>query len=233
MRIALLAALLVTALAPMGASADTRHLRVLFLGNSLTYTNDLPAMVSAIAAKTGRTQIEHDMFAPGGWALEDHWAAGTGRQMLADEAWDAVVLQQGPSSLPESGVNLTEWTKRWADEARAHGVRPALLTVWPEQARSYAFGAVISHHRTAARAAHTALFPAGVAWQSAFERAPKLRLYGPDGFHPSPLGTYLTAVVVYAGLTGELPRPLPRIPGVTFDAKTAGTLRAAAATVYR
>ena len=27
--------------------------------------------------------------------------------------------------------------------------------------------------------------------------------YGPDGFHPSELGTYLTALVVYEGLTGR------------------------------
>jgi hypothetical protein len=39
----------------------------------------------------------------------------------------------------------------------------------------------------------------------------RLPLYGPDVFHPSPLGTYLAAAVVYRGLRlkpARLPRPL-------------------------
>jgi hypothetical protein len=231
MRLALTAALLLVALAPVGAGAGAKTMRVLFLGNSLTAANDLPAMVSAIAAKRGRA-IEHQTFAPGGFALEDHWADGMSRPLLDAGGWDAVVLQQGPSSLPESGLNLTEWTRRWADDARAHGARPALLTVWPDTSRAAFFGAVVAHHRAAAKAAHAALFPAGEAWQAARRRTPRLRLYGPDGFHPSPLGSYLAAVVVYAGLTGELPRTLPQIDGVRFDAATGRLLRRAAAAAY-
>jgi hypothetical protein len=34
-------------------------------------------------------------------------------------------------------------------------------------------------------------------------------LYGPDGFHPSELGTYLTALVVYEGITGRDVTTLP------------------------
>ena len=49
------------------------------------------------------------------------------------------------------------------------------------------------------------LLPAGPAWLAAWRRSPKLRLYGPDGFHPSVLGTTLAALVVYARLTGTSP----------------------------
>jgi hypothetical protein len=35
-------------------------------------------------------------------------------------------------------------------------------------------------------------------------------LYGPDGFHPAPLGTYLAALVVYEGITGHDARLLPQ-----------------------
>ncbi|HEY3182659.1 MAG TPA: SGNH/GDSL hydrolase family protein [Gaiellaceae bacterium] len=180
-------------------------LRVLFLGNSLTATNDLPAAVAAIGRREGRT-IDARMVAPGGVNLEDHWTLTGARQALADGHWDAVVLQQGPSALPESQANLKEWGQRWADAIRAAGARPALLTVWPESYRkASAFGEVIRSYANAAAAAHAELFPAGVAWRTAWRRLPRLPLYGPDGFHPSPLGTYLAAVVVYGGLTGSLP----------------------------
>lgn len=44
--------------------------------------------------------------------------------------------------------------------------------------------------------------PAGQAWLNAWRESPALPLYGPDGFHPGPLGTYLAALVVFEGITG-------------------------------
>ena len=91
------------------------------------------------------------MVAPGGYALEDHWANGAALPALRGGRFDVVVLQQGPSSLPESRVNLIEWAKRWADEARAHDTRPAVLTVWPERERFSVFADVVRNYRDAAR----------------------------------------------------------------------------------
>src|SRR4051812_35246600 len=132
MRVACSVLLVFLVLGCGSAAADGRHLRVLLLGNSLTYTNDLPGMLEAFGAAAGTT-IETKTFAPGGYSLEDHWADGAARATLDEGGWDAVVMQQGPSSLPSSGQNLTEWSKRWAAEARAHGARPALWTVWPDR----------------------------------------------------------------------------------------------------
>jgi len=113
------------------------------------------------------------------------------------------------------------------------GVKYAAL-LWPESERSYAFPAVVRSYREAARAAHAELYPAGRAWQAAWRRNPRLPLYGADGFHPSQLGTYLTALVVLAGLTHEPPINRPfRInrPGfrLTVSAARAKLLRDAAA----
>jgi len=228
-----LAALLVVLLAAGGAGAQQRHLRVLFVGNSLTATNDLPATVAAIARAVGHTAIDVQTVAPGGYALEDHWADGSALAALRTGRFDVIVLQQGPSSLPESRVNLIAWTKRWADEARAHGTRPAVLTVWPERERFSVFADVVRNYRDAARAANALLLPAGQAWQNAFRRRPAIGLYGPDAFHPSRLGTYLAALVAYTGLTGELPRTLPAAGGIEPTGRTALALRAVTAELWR
>lgn len=225
-----LVALLVLAAWGGDAGAGSRHFHVLFIGNSLTATNDLPGMVTAIARGVGHATVDTRTVAPGGFALEDHWTMGAARDALDGGRWDVVVLQQGPSSLPESRANLIEWAKRWADAARAHGARPALLTVWPETARSSVFGDVVRNYHDAAVQAETASFPAGAAWRDALRRTPKPLLYGPDGFHPSRLGTYLAALVVYQGLTGELPRTLPGV--VPFSPATARVLHAAASSAY-
>ena len=75
MKIRLAAATAVALDALLGGSAEAQppsSLRVLFLGNSLTATNDLPAAVAHIASRAGR-RLEYRTVAPGGYALEDHW----------------------------------------------------------------------------------------------------------------------------------------------------------------
>jgi hypothetical protein len=227
-------ALVVAGWSGLRLESGPEPLRVLFVGNSLTAANDLPAFVATLARVRGQREIEYKTIAPGGTNLEDHWNAGEVPAELATGKWDVVVMQQGPSALPESQTNLIEWATRLADHARLYGVRPALLTVWPEHERRYATAAVIASYANAAKAAHAELYPAGVAWQAAWRRKPSLPLYGPDGFHPSALGTYLTALVVLAGLTGDEPSGKPfrlRRPGIklVISPARAKLLRAAVA----
>jgi hypothetical protein len=226
------AALLALAGSGAGAAEQPTALRVLFLGNSLTAANELPEMVVALGRARG-VSIEYGAFTPGGYSLEDHWAAGQGRALLASTAWDVVVLQQGPSALPASQVDLRRWATAWADEARARGAAAALYTVWPESYRQYALPTVIASYSDAAAAAGAVVLPAGAAWREAWRRNRKLPLYGPDGFHPSTTGTYLAALTIYAGLTGTSPVGLPRVVRtprvrVSLSAKTARTLQVSA-----
>ena len=211
-RLAIVVAVL--SLAGSGAQAGAANqpkLRVLFVGNSLTYVNDLPAVVAGLGKASRLPDVEYRMLAPGGWSIEDHWTIGDAPTVLASRPWDAVVLQQGPSALPESQVNLRTWAMRAADDARKHGVRPALYQVWPERSRFAVFPDVVASYRNAAIASRSELLPAGAAWRAAWRRDPKLQLYGSDGFHPSRLGTYLAALVIYAGLVKASPVGLPRV----------------------
>jgi hypothetical protein len=99
--------------------------RVLFIGNSLTAGNDLPQLVQAMAV-AGGVPMEIDSATTGGFSLEDHWSGGDARKKLAKSRWTLVVLQQGPSSLPDSQKNLREWACTWAAEVRQRGATPAL-----------------------------------------------------------------------------------------------------------
>jgi hypothetical protein len=183
-----------------GASASRpASLRVLFVGNSLTQTNDLPAQVARLAAASKRA-FAYRTVVFGGFNLEDQWNEGEARAALHTGDFDVVVVQQGPSALPQSQVDLAKWASIWADEARSSGTRLALWTVWPEAWRQGALTDVIASYRNAAVAAHADLYPAGEAWLYAWQCLPSLALYGPDGFHPSELGTYAAALVVYGGL---------------------------------
>ena len=53
-------------------SASASTLKVLFIGNSYTYVNDVPKLVESLAAADGNTVV-HEQHTEGGWTLEKHW----------------------------------------------------------------------------------------------------------------------------------------------------------------
>lgn len=218
------------ALLSCGASTEPADadISVLFLGNSLTYTNDLPAMVRAIGAADGVT-ISTKMMAHPNWGLQDHWEQGDAGKEVASGKWDVVVMQQGPSSLAESRVNLLTWATKFGTVATGHGTCPAMYMVWPDVSSKAAFSAVYAHYKEAADSIHGQFIPAGEAWLHAWDATPSLALYGGDGFHPSPLGTYLAALVVYGGVTGRSPAGnTASIAGVAISTTTRAEVQNAA-----
>lgn len=180
---------------------------VLFVGNSLTASNDLPRMVEQIAEAAGRTFAYRSVLR-GGTSLEDHWNLGIAQDILAAQA-DFVVMQQGPSSVGDNPAYLRTWTETLAPVIRQASGEPALLMVWPERTRLEAFDAVRDSYEGAADAVSGVFIPAGEAWRAIWARDADAPLYGPDGFHPSALGSFAAAVSVFAVLFEEDPRDLP------------------------
>jgi hypothetical protein len=185
------------------------ELRVLFIGNSLTYTNDLPAVIAALAEATKQKRLSYRSIALPDFSLEDHWRQGEARKAIAGGRWDVVVMQQGPSALPESRALLLEYVRLFTAEIHKSGARPALYMVWPSYSRFRDFDRVSESYRLAAEEVNGALFPAGEAWRAAWRRDEKLKLYSSDGLHPSPAGTYVIALVIYEQLFGQSPIGLP------------------------
>jgi hypothetical protein len=180
---------------------------VLFVGNSLTYTNDLPGMLVSLFDMGGAEDIVVGSETKPNYGLPDHWIDGA-RNRIADGAWDVVVLQQGPSAT-EGRPYLLEYSNLFAEDIRSIGATPALYMVWPSIQRFFDFDGVSDSYQTAAAQVNGLLFPVGEAWRIAWEADPDLALYGPDGFHPSVLGTYLAALVIYEQLSGLDPTDLP------------------------
>jgi hypothetical protein len=208
--------------------------RILFVGNSLTYTNGLPATVAAIAVTAGDT-LQVTMAAGPDLALIDHLNGATNAvQLLHDSAWDYVVLQQGPTST--TGIcrdSLILWTRMFDPKIRAAHGQPALFMTWPAIASGDVWTNARESFRLAAAAVGGVFLPAGEAWHIALGDHPGLPLYGPDGFHPSPMGSFLAALEIYERLSGRDVRTLPPqafADGVPFSmsADTVGFLQQAA-----
>jgi hypothetical protein len=213
------------------APAQNKTLRVLFIGNSLTYANELPAMVREIARAADGVRIDVFSVAKPDFGLPEHWQDGEASRAIAKGRWDVVVLQQGPSSQPDSRVILRDYVKRFDEQIRKVGARTALYSVWPSRARSRDFDGVSESYAIAARDVAALLMPAGEAWRAAWRQNPELPLYDRDGFHPSRLGSCLAALVIYktlAGLGGAESSTEDRgfPPCVPRDTKNAADVRA-------
>jgi hypothetical protein len=191
-----------------GQTSAPPVVHVLFIGNSLTAANELSAMVKAMAGAAD-VQVEFDACTPGGVSLEDHWNDNHCRKLLAKQKWDFVVLQQGPSSRPQSAANLKEWAERWSNAIRQAGARPALYMVWPYQDQKNGFEQVSRSYRAAAQAAGAIILPSGDAWREAIGSDSTIKLYDADHLHPTPCGTYLAALVICERLTGIRPDAVP------------------------
>lgn len=198
---------------------DPNGIDVLFVGNSLTYVNDLPSVLAAMlfAADVPVSRLVAVAFPD--YGLQDHWEQGDARTAIAAGGWDVVVVQQGPSA-SEGRPSLLEYSALFADEIRAAGAEPALYMVWPAESRPFDFDGVSESYAMAAEAVDGLLFPAGAAWRAAWRRDPAAALYGPDGFHPGPAGSYAAAAVMFEQLAGRTAVGLP----ATLDLPLGGSV---------
>ncbi len=181
--------------------------RVLFVGNSLTGTYDLPAMLQTLARSTGIDSFEAGQVVFDGFSLQDHLTDGSAAEAIASRRWELTILQERSTAGREE---LRRGVQAFAAIAESAGVDVGVLGVWPPRSLVSSLDESIESSRLAAQDVGAVLFPAGAAWRAAWKMDPLAQLYGPDeSAHPSILGTYLAALVVYARLFHRSPLGLP------------------------
>lgn len=193
--------------------------KVLFLGNSYTYVNNLPQLIYDIALANGDTLV-FDSNCPGGHTFNNHFNNATSLSKINAQAWDCVILQaqsQEPSfsptqvaaqtlpyaikldSLIKNNNACTEtvfyetWGRKNGDASNC-GSYPPICTYIGMQNRLRA------SYKLFADTTHGIMSPAGEAWRKSIDQNPTLELYSSDQSHPSLEGSYLTACVFYETL---------------------------------
>ncbi len=193
-------------------------LRLLFVGNSLTYTWNVPGLVSQLAEAAGKPAPTVVARTAADYALEDHWAEGQVQRDLRDGDYDVMILQQGPSTLTSSGENLTQWVRTFATAAAAVGTRVGVYAISAPVGANYQAG--VEHYQTAADVSATAFYPSSQAWLAAWNLNEAMPLYGGDGFHPSRHGATLNAMVIAALIFEIDPATMPNLfPTIISDAE--------------
>jgi hypothetical protein len=165
--------------------------------------------VQAVFDTAGGDRYEVGMIAAPDVSLEDHWNDGAARQHIERGGWQIVVLQQGPSSLPDSRLLLRDYVARFSARIKAIGARPALYSTWPQRSRQADFDRAIESYTLAATDVGGILFPVATAWRLAWQIDSTVALYAPDGLHPSTAASYLAALVMYGVISNKTPVGLP------------------------
>ena len=210
--------------------------RILFIGNSLTYVNDVPGILQALADSAGEEKLAVASRALPNYALIDHWVEGVAQAEIAKGGWAWVVMQQGwtPPGIYRDTLRLA--ARNFAGEIAKIGAKPAMYQTWPPSNRQGEFAGSIESYRLAAEDIGGVLFPIASAWLATWERDPTAQLYS-DGLHASVAGSYLAALVMYARIFDRTPIGLPAKlrtragATVSIPATLARTLQEAAASV--
>ena len=185
-------------------------MKVLFVGNSYTFYNDVPAQVAALAAADGQT-IETEYVARGGADLEAHATETGAFERVADPSFTHVVLQEKSTGTLHDADDYHRNVQRLGERVRGQVL---LYETWARQTGSavYRWGwsgrsPVVMRRRVrrelekAASDLDAEIVPVGTAWERAFERYPDLVLHDTDGHHASPAGSHLAACTFFAHLS--------------------------------
>jgi hypothetical protein len=173
--------------------------RILFVGNSLTYTNGLPDLVAKIGKEKG-IAIKPEMLAFPNYGLEDHWKDGRLQKLIANNKFDFVVVQQGPSSQEEGKRMLFDYGEKIKTLCDDQHTKLAFFMVWPAKVNYQNFDGVIKNYSEAATNTKSILCPVGQVWKEHFDTTNDFSYYDDDGFHPSKTGSQLAAEVIFRSL---------------------------------
>jgi hypothetical protein len=190
---------------PESASSGTPtpRIKIMYIGNSLTYSNDLPNLIKELAKQEGIKISSKSITLPN-YSFEDHLREGNIQSEISNGQYDFIVGQQGPSALPESQEILMRDTRILAELcSKSPKTKLALYMVWPSSERLFDLDNVIHSYSNAAKQTASMLCPAGLAWKKAWETNPNLPLYSADGFHPSLMGSVLAALTIYGVLNNK------------------------------
>ena len=210
-------------------SNEADKLRVLFIGNSYTYFNNLPQMVAELSKSASKQKpIEAEMFTVGGATLKSLWESGKALDMLKRGKWDYVVLQEQSTlgfapmvnNIPQINDPKTfhEYARQFDAEIKKAGAKTIFYLTWAKQNAPQTQATLTDAYLSIAKELNAIAAPAGIAWQTALKARPDFALHIEDKSHPNPAGSYLAACVFYATLYGQSPDGLPaRITGTIVD----------------
>lgn len=188
-------------------------IKILFIGNSLTFFNAMPAQVAALAEQAG-IDVFVDESTVGGASLEYHSGYWQTVDKIREHEWDYVILQGSSYAIafPETHQEILPAIVALEDMIHENdpGTQIVFFLDWAmrdgvllgETVYTYAElqPLIIDGTLLLADSLSFAVAPVGSAWNTVVNERPDIDLFGLDGAHPSLKGSYLQACVYFSTL---------------------------------
>jgi len=186
-------------------------MRILMLGNSFTFCNDVPKMIS------GMLQAEVESVVRGGAYLRqrldpaDELCAQT-KDALAKGGWDYVVLQEQSNNPATNKADFLQAAHALCAKIRAAGAKPVFYATWAYKDGGEKLASVnmtnaemlkklYDAYHEAADANDALIADVGVAFD---RQKDVVELYVHDGYHASPAGSMLAAATIARTIEKDL-----------------------------
>lgn len=189
-----------------GQTKDT--VKVLFVGNSYVYYNNLAQMIGLITDSMD-TKIICKKSTIGGATLEQHWNGSRGlrsKQIIATNKFNIVVIQDNSMWPLEHKDSLLFFGHLFCDYIKANGAKPYLYNTWAREKTPETQVAINEAYKELGSLEGAIVVPVGDSWALARQTMPNMNLFQPDGSHPSAVGTFLIALNFIKKITGTLPK---------------------------
>jgi len=189
--------------------------RVLFIGNSLTFWNEMPSPPRRIAGSLGARPLVTQFSGMSGATLRQHWEKGAAVRLIRELKWDFVVLQAQSTEM----LYRPEETKKYATlfdrEIDRTGAKTVIFETWkPADARGTQ-SELNARSISLARELDALVAPVGSAWDAL--RRQGMNLFDPGGVHPNLRGSYLSACVFYSTFYAASPAGATHVFETKFD----------------
>lgn len=220
----------------LAAAQTGKSVKVLFIGNSYTYYNDMPLMFKSLAkAAQPDWNIEVRAITEGGISLGEMWLKREVQEALEREKWDYVVLQEHSmlgwayrdgEEVINDPAYFWQSLQLFTPKIRKAGAVPVLYLTWSRKSKLDAQPELDYAYATAAKEIKARVAPVGRAWWAIRQHEADIELFTSDGSHPSPAGSYLAACVFVQTLAEARCPAMPAPAGMS--AENAAALQAAA-----
>lgn len=179
-----------------------KEMKVLFLGNSHTYYNDLPMLFANICRQKGK-DVEVAMLAHPGVSYEWHIAQFTDlRFALMHGGFDYIFMQQAAHEPCPTREETLRDAKQIVKMARLYGVTPIQTLPWARLDIPEEQEVMDKTYSLVAEENDVALNPVGRVFEYIRKNHPDISVHWFDGAHSSPYGSYANALCSYAMLFG-------------------------------
>jgi len=190
--------------------------KVLFIGNSLTFYNDVPGTFANFCSLSGK-QVFVGKSLIGGASLQDHSLSVQTTDLIFQYQWDYVVIQGGSytAAYPEyfheayqPALLLKNFIKANNSDTdiiffMGFSAADSVEAIFSGIGYNEMQNLIDSGAHLMADSLGFMIAPVGAAWRTVYNNRPDIMLYDYDGIHPSPAGSYLEASVYYGTIFRE------------------------------